>query len=287
MKMPRDDRRVRIITDSASDISQKTASEWDITVLPLTILFGEEEFLDGIDLSPADFYERLRESRFFPKTSQVSPYTYEQAFRKAKENGESVLCFCLSSSVSGSYQSACLAAEETGGDIRVFDTKQFCISEYIIIERAVRLRDEGLDAAQIAERIEPEIGKAHVLAAFDTLEYLKRGGRLSAAASRIGNLLSIKPVLTIRDGTVEVLGKARGFRHACSILNQQLDQYRIDYEKPVCFGFTGNPDKELHELRERTVTAFRFDLEPEMIAVGATIGAYAGPGAIAAAFFEY
>ena len=277
---------VRIITDSASDISQATAKKWDITVLPLRILFGEDEYLDGVTITPSVFYEKLAQSSEFPKTSQITPFTYMEAFREAAEKGEAVLCFCISSGVSGSYQSAVTAAEEVGGDITVFDTRQFCISEYIIVERAVQLRDQGLSAAEIAAEMEQEIPKAHVLAVFDTLEYLKKGGRLSAAGALIGGMLQVKPVLTIENGEVFVLGKARGYKRACRILQDFLGGYRIDYDKPLYFGCTGNPEEEMEILRERTITSFRFDLQPETIAVGAAIGAYAGPGAIAAAFFE-
>ena len=140
---------VRIITDSASDISQEWAKEWKITVLPLKVRFGEEEFLDGVTLSNREFYERLIETDEIPKTSQITPFEYRSNFEKAVEAGEQVICFCLSSGVSGSFQSAQVAAQEFEGDVFVVDTKQFCISEAIIVERAVQMRDQGMSAAQI------------------------------------------------------------------------------------------------------------------------------------------
>ena len=198
---------IRIITDSASDISQEKAKEWDITVLPLTVRFGEEVYLDGVTLPPHVFYEKLVETDEIPKTSQITPYVYKDAFEKAVSEGNQVLCFCLSSGVSGSFQSACMAAEEYPGQVFVIDTQQFCISQYIIVERAVQLREAGMSAEKIAETILQEQKDAHVIAVFDTLEYLKLGGRISSAAAMFGNILRVKPVLTIEDGAVKLIGK--------------------------------------------------------------------------------
>ena len=188
---------IRIITDSASDISQEKAKEWDITVLPLTVRFGEEVYQDGVTLSPHDFYAKLVETDEIPKTSQIPPSIYKEAFEKAVSEGNQVLCFCLSSGVSGSYQSACMAAQEYSGQVFVIDTQQFCVSQYIIVERAVQLRAAGESAEKIAGTILREQKDAHVIAVFDTLEYLKLGGRISSAAAALGNILRVKPVLTI------------------------------------------------------------------------------------------
>ena len=132
--------------------------------------------------------------------------------------GDQVICFCLSSGVSGSYQSACVAAQEFEGKVFVVDTKQFCISELIIVERAVQMRDSGMSAPDIYAAILDELQDAHVLAIFNTLEYLKLGGRISSAAAFAGGLLSLKPVLTIEDGVVKILGKARGSRNGNNML---------------------------------------------------------------------
>ena len=154
---------IRIITDSASDISQETAGKWGITVLPLTVRFGEEEYLDGVTLPPHAFYEKLAETDTIPKTSQITPYVYGKTFEEAVKAGDEVLCFCLSSGVSGSVQSAQLAAQEYPGKVFVIDTKQFCISEYIIVERAVQLRDAGDPV---------ETGEAYSKAGADELVFL-------------------------------------------------------------------------------------------------------------------
>ena len=283
---------VRIITDSASDISQELAKELNITVLPLKVRFGEEEFLDGVTLSNRQFYERLIETDEIPKTSQITPFEYRNHFEKAVKAGEQVICFTLSSGVSGSYQSACVAAQEFEGDVFVVDTQQFCISEAIIVERAVQMRDSGMDAAAIYEAIEEEKKDAHVLAIFNTLEYLKLGGRISAAAAFAGGLLSLKPVLTIEDGVVKILGKARGSRNGNNMLTEFAEKLGgIDFERPFCFGYTGFSDETLKKYIHDSARLYEDKIDvnnPDKFRihkVGATIGTYAGPGAIAVAFF--
>ena len=283
---------VRIITDSASDISQELAKELNITVLPLKVRFGEEEFLDGVTLSNRQFYERLIETDEIPKTSQITPFEYRNHFEKAVKAGEQVICFTLSSGVSGSYQSACVAAQEFEGDVFVVDTQQFCISEAIIVERAVQMRDSGMDAAAVFEAIEVEKKDAHVLAIFNTLEYLKLGGRISAAAAFAGGLLSLKPVLSIEDGVVKILGKARGSRNGNNMLTEFAEKLGgIDFERPFCFGYTGFSDETLKKYIHDSARLYEDKIDvnnPDKFRihkVGATIGTYAGPGAIAVAFF--
>ncbi len=279
---------VRIITDSASDISQAKAKEWGIQVLPLKVRFGEEEFLDGVTLTPQDFFKKLVETDEIPKTSQITPYDYAQVFKEAVDAGDDLICFTLSSGVSGSYQSACMAAEEFSDRIYVVDTQQFCISQLIIVQWAAQLRDQGLSALEIVDRVSEDLKKAHVIAAFDTLEYLKLGGRISSAAAFAGNILMIKPVLTIEEGVVKILGKARGSKNKHNMLMEFVKKTGgIDFPKPACLGYTGFTDevlkkyvedsKELYEGREDSI---------QYAEVGATIGTYAGPGAIALAYFE-
>jgi len=279
---------VRILTDSASDISQEWAAGWRIKVLPLKIRFGEEEYTDGVTMSPYQFYERLIETDVIPKTSQITPYEFEAEFKAAAEAGDDVLCFCLSSGVSGTYQSACLAAKEYSEHVTVIDTKQFCVSELIIVKRAVDLRDEGRSAAEIAAIIREELKDAHVIAVFDTLEYLKLGGRLSAASAFAGTVLSIKPVLTIEEGIVKLLGKARGSRNRSNMLMEMVGRYGgIDFDRPYCLAYSGFSDTVIRKYIEDSKNLYEGHEDDLPIAVaGATIGTYAGPGAIAVAFFS-
>ncbi|WP_026669375.1 DegV family protein [Butyrivibrio sp. AE3006] len=279
---------IRIITDSASDIPQDKAKEWGITVIPLKVRFGEEEFLDGVTLTSDMFYSRLVESDELPKTSQIPPFEFEEEFRKAVEAGDDVICMTLSSGVSGCYQSACIAADEFDGKVRVIDTMQFCISEYIIVQRAVQLRDEGKSADEITRIIEKEKKFARVISVFDTLEYLKMGGRISSAAAMAGGILSIKPVVTIENGVVAVVGKARGSKNGNNMLIQYIDKHGgIDYDKPMCLAYSGLSDEFLLKYKEDSKHLYVDYVDDIPIEhVGATIGTYAGPGAIACAYFH-
>jgi DegV family protein with EDD domain len=279
---------VRIITDSASDIPQTTAKEWGIEVIPLKVRFGEEEFLDGVTLTPHDFYKKLVETDEIPKTSQISPYEYSQHFKAAEEAGDELIYFCLSAGVSGSYQSACIAADDFSDNIHVVDTKQFCISQYIIVQRAVEMRDQGMNAKEIVDAISEEMKRAHVISVFDTLEYLKLGGRLSSAAAFAGNLLMIKPVITIEDGLVKVIGKARGSKNSHNMLMEFVQKTGgIDFTRPICLAYSGFSDDVLTKYVEDSKVLYEGNEDKLQYAkVGATIGTYSGPGAIALAYFE-
>lgn len=279
---------IRILTDSASDISQETAKKWGITVLPMNVRFGDEEFLDGVTLSSEDFYHKLIETSEVPKTSQISPYVYEQEFEKADECGDELIYFCISSGVSGCYQSAVLAAEDYSENIHIVDTRQFCISEYILVQRAVVLRDEGKSCDEILSTIQEEMKKVHVISVFDTLEYLKLGGRLSSAAAFAGNVLMIKPVITIEDGVVKVIGKARGSKNSHNMLTEFVQKSGgIDFDKPICLAYSGFSKEMLDKYVVDSKILYEGNEDKLQYAVvGATIGTYAGPGAIALAYFE-
>ena len=278
----------RIITDSASDMPQETAEKLGVTVMPIHTRFGEEEFLDGVTLKPADFFKKLVETKEIPRTSQITPFEFGREFQKWLSAGQGVLCITMSSGVSGTYQSACSAAEDLDGDIIVIDSRQFCISLYVLIEYACRCRDQGMSLQETAEAVRSVMKRVHVASVFDTLEYLKLGGRLSSTAALAGSLLSIKPVITINEGVVEVISRARGGRKA----NQMLVDFirrtgGIDDTMPSCLGFTGFSDKTLTEYIDNYAGEFKDRLSKlAVVPVGATVGTYAGPGAVAIAFFN-
>ena len=278
---------VMIIADSASEVSQETAKEWGIKVIPLKIRFGEEEYLDGVTLSNKRFYELLIESDELPKTSQISPADYEDCFRAAVDAGDEVVCLTISSGVSGCIQSANIATEEFEEKVHVVDTMQFCISYYVLVEYAVRLRDAGKSAKEIADEITRVREKAIVLAVIDTLEYLKAGGRLSSTAAFVGEVLSIKPVITITNGIVEVIGKARGSKKGNNMLISKVKEIGgIDFTMPVVTGYTGLSDDLLQKYLEDSRDLYDGDIKDiRKVSVGATVGTYAGPGAIAVAFY--
>ena len=278
---------VKIIADSASDVSQEKAKEWGISIIPLKIRFGDEEFLDGKTITNKQFYEKLIETDELPKTSQISPADYSDYYNEALKDGDDVVCLTISSGVSGCFQSANIAADECEGEVFVVDSKQFCISYYILVEYAVRLRDAGKSAKEIADEITRVREKATVLSVFDTLEYLKAGGRLSSTAAFVGEILSIKPVITITDGIVEVIGKARGSKKGNNMLiNRVVELGGIDYSMPIVAGYTGLSDDMLLKYLEDSKHLYEGNIDDIVkVSVGATIGTYAGPGAIAVAFF--
>lgn len=277
---------IRIITDSASDFAP--ASEANVTVLPMTVSFGDEQFLDGVDLHPHEFYARLIESDVVPTTSQLTPHNFAGVFREVTEAGDSAIVITLSAKLSGTYENACLAAEEFPGQIFVVDSETVAIGEAILIERALQLIDEGLSAQEVAAALDREKKDVHLIALLETLEYLRRGGRLSSQAAFVGGLLSIKPVVAVENGEVTILGKARGSKNGGNLLIREIQKTSgIDYTRPVKLGYTGTNDDLLVKYMEdnRPLWESHVDTLP-YACVGATIGTHAGPGVIAVAFFQ-
>lgn len=277
--------KVRIITDSASDLLQPHRPE--ITVLPMTITFGTEEFLDGVELTHQRFYEKLIEGEELPKTSQISPAQFEEAFRQAVEAGEAVVAVVLSSRLSGTYQSACIAAEDFP-EAYVVDSENATIGEHILVERALELVDQGLEAGAIAAQLEEEKRDIRLVALLDTLEYLKRGGRISASVALVGGLLAIKPVVAVQGGEVVMLGKARGSKNGNNLLVQEIERTRgVDFTRPYRLGYAGLDDALLRKYIDdsRALWAGHAGSMP-IGTVGGTIGTHVGPGAIAVAFFQ-
>ena len=201
---------VKIITDSTADFTAAEAAELGIDIDHLRTRFGDEEYVDGIGLSPMQFYEKLVESDVMPCTSQPSPAEFESAFSAALETADEVVAITISAELSGTYQSAVIAAGGFDGRVRVVDSRSASIGEQILVRYAARLASEGRPAAEIESLLAENRSRICVLALLDTLEYLKRGGRISAAVAFAGGVLSIKPVVTLRDGAVALVGKARG-----------------------------------------------------------------------------
>lgn len=278
---------VRIITDSGCDIVGADNPQLD--VLPLSITFGSTVYADGVDLSHEHFYELLVEGDELPKTGQVNPYAFAQAIERAEHDGFEPLIITLSAKLSGTYQSACMAASEASLPVRVVDSGHVTVSERILVEYALGLAKKGLGVEEIAARVEAARERVVVIGLLDTLEYLRRGGRISAAAGAFGEMLSIKPVITIENGEVKMLGRARGSKNGRNLLNQQIEASRgIDFSMPVALGYAGLSDTLLQKyIRDSRALweAYPGDELP-VHTVGATIGTHVGPGAIALAYFE-
>ena len=278
---------VRIITDSASDIYQSEALELNIDVLPLKTIFGTEEYRDGIDLSHEGFYHKLIESDVLPTTSQIPPFDYEEAFRAAVENGDDVVCITLSSKLSGCFQSATIAAEEFPGRVVVVDSLNVAIGQHCLIDLAVKARDAGKSAAEIGAILDKEKHNIRLVALLDTLEYLKKGGRISSTAALAGTLLNIKPVIAVEDGAVAILGKARGSKNGGNMLMSQVEKAGgIDFSKPYWLAYTGLSDALLNKYIEDSAALYKNKTDYLPVhTIGSTIGTHVGPGAIAVAFF--
>ena len=277
---------VKIITDSTADFTAAEAAELGIDIVHLRTRFGDEEYIDGVDITPHQFYEKLVESDVLPTTSQPSPAEFEAAFASALEEADEVVAITISSALSGTYQSAVIAAEAFGDRVRVVDSLSASIGEQVIVRRAAQLAAEGFSAAELAGRIEAERGDVCVLALLDTLEYLKRGGRISAAAAFAGGVLAIKPVITLRDGAVVMAGKARGSKNGGNLLNQFAEKRGIDFSRPYLLGYTGLSDALLMKYAADSGELWRsYTEELPVTAIGSVIGTHGGPGAIAVAFF--
>lgn len=276
---------VRILTDSASDLSPQAHPR--LTVLPMTVSFGETQYRDGVDLSHSQFYDLLVESDTLPVTSQIVPAQFEDAFRAATDDGDQVVAVLLSGKLSGTWQSAVLAAQTFAGKVFVVDSENAAIGEMILVERALRLADDGMSAEQIAQTLEREKKEIRLIALLDTLEYLKRGGRISPSIALVGGLLSIKPVVAVQNGEVALLGKARGSRNGNNLLIQEIKKTAgIDFSRPLRLGYTGLADTLLQKYIEDSSALWRGHAESLPVStIGGTIGTHVGPGAIAVAFF--
>ena len=277
---------VRIVTDSASDITGLTRK--NLTIAPMAVTFGETTYLDGVTLSHTQFYEKLIESDTLPITSQVTPAQFEDAFRSAAEAGETVVCITVSSKLSGTYQSACIGAQDYEGRVFVVDSLNAAIGEQILVLRALDLAETGMEADEIARQLEQEKQQIRIIALLDTLEYLHKGGRLSRSEAVLGGLLAIKPVIAIEDGMVKVLGKARGSKNGSNLLMQQIRATSgIDFSRPLTLGYTGLDDKLLQKYIADSAALWENHTHQLPIStIGGAIGTHVGPGAIAVAFFE-
>ena len=291
-------KQVQILIDSACDMQQPEAERLGVTLLPLRTSFDGEVFLDGVacmigeqyadvDLSHEAFFEKLTQSKTLPTTSQVPPYDYEKAYRQAQKAGREILVITISSRLSGTYQSAVIAAQQTGADVTIVDSENVTAGERVLVDLAIRLRDEGLCAKDIAKALEQAKSRLCILGRVDTLEYLYRGGRLSKTGALAGTLLGIRPVLTVQDGALCVLGKARGARQSNNFLNEAIAKRGgIDFTMPLMLGYSGSSDEALREYiaASREIWEGKLDTLP-VTSIGSTIGTHVGPGAIVVAFF--
>lgn len=278
-------KKIRIITDSTVDLMPKDKER--VHVVPLTVHFGEEEYIDGETIDHRSFYQKLVETDVLPTTSQATPIAFAGQYEEAKYLEEAVVVITISSKLSGTYQSAMLAAEEYE-DVFVIDSGSCAIGAGILAQLALRYVEQGLEVKCIVEKLNEAKKKIVIVALVDTLEYLKKGGRISKTVAFAGSVLNIKPVLSVTDGEINILGKARGSKMGNNLLVQEIEKSGgIDFEKPVLLGYTGMSDVLLLKYIEDSKHLWENDLASmDYTTIGSVIGTHVGPGAIAAAFFK-
>lgn len=272
---------IRIVVDSSADLTPQVKER--VVVVPLTVHFGDEEFVDGVDLTGQEFYEKLVTSQVLPTTSQASPYAFSAAFGQAVADGDDVIAVVVSSELSGTYQSAVIASQDYPESVYVIDSRNIALGSAILTQYALDLVDEGLGVKEIVSALEAARERVRLMAVVDTLAFLQRGGRLSKTAAVAGGILSIKPVIAIVDGQIKVIAKGRGNRQANALMNQEVKAAGVDPSMPMMLGYTGADDELLRKYRSESADLWPAAI-PESLVCG-VVGTHAGPGAVALAFF--
>lgn len=278
---------IKLLIDSAADISKQEAEEKGIVMIPMLITIGTEEFYDGVNLYPEQFWEKLIESDVLPKTSLINSFRFEEIFEKHTKSGEELIVITISSKLSGTYASAQQAAQKFAGKVHVIDSLNACVGERLLCDYALRLIEQGLSVKEIVNELEEKKKRIKVMALLSTLEYLKKGGRISTAVAFAGEMISIKPVVGVVDGEVKLIGKALGSRKGNNLLNKLVQEVGgIDFTMPYATVWSGLDTSILDKYIKDSANlwAVHSDNVPKYI-LGATIGTHVGPGVVGVAFF--
>lgn len=278
---------IKLVVDSASDIDITEAKELGIHMIPMSIQFGEDTYSDGVDLTRKQFFEKLIESSELPKTSQINMFQFEECFSSLAEDGSEVVAITISSKLSGTYASAVQAAQNFKGKVFVVDSLNASIGERVLVQHAIALVKEGISAQALAEKLEEARHHIKLMALLGTLEYLQKGGRISAVTAVSGAILQIKPVISIVDGEVKMIGKAMGSKKGNNLLMQLIGKSGgIDFDMPYVTAYSGLEDSLLQKYLHDSASLWRDKVEEvPSYCIGSTIGTHIGPGAIAVAFF--
>ena len=268
--------KIKIVTDSACDLPPELADAHDIAIVPLSIRFGAQEYTDRVELSPTKFWELCRTEKELPETAAPSPGAFQMVFDAAKAGGyDGVVCITLSAALSGTYQSAKAAADTMDGFVTVVDSKAVTMAQGLIALAAADEAKAGADAATIAEHAVASIPRTHVMGVLDTLEHLVKGGRVGGAKGMIGSLLSIKPILELRNGVVEEESKQRTRSRAIKYLADKVKQDAPFTRVAIAHGDADDVDQLLAQLSD-------VDLGTDLIIcdLGPVVGTHGGPGII-------
>ena len=275
---------MRIITDSASDITKEEAAKFNIDVIPLLVEFNGKSYMDGIDITKEEFYNKLIDYDDIPKTSMVTAYRFSEYFDKYKD--EDIIYIGLSSKLSNSFNQAMLAKEDRT-NIHLIDSLNVAMGERILVEYAIKLRDSNKDIEYIIRELEEKRKNITVIALLDTLEYLQKGGRISKTVAIAGKLLTIKPVIAVIDGKIDLIGKARGSKNGNNLLRELVCKSGgIDFNMPFSLGYSGVSNFMLENYINNSKDLYSeySDFLPISM-IGPTIGTHVGPNAIGIAFY--
>lgn len=275
---------IHIITDSTVDCAASYKDRF-YSIVPLTVSFGEEEYIDGVTLSKDEFYSKLEKCKDLPTTSQATPDAFEKVFKKLREQGDSAIVITVSSKLSGTYQSACIAAQDYP-NVRVVDSLNVSIGSGVLAQYACQCAEKGMELDELAEHLTRKREDIGLVAMVDTLKYLRKGGRISGTAAVAGEILNIKPVITVKDGKIAILGKARGSKKANNFLIEQIRNNGVNYNMPILLGYTGLSDEMLQNYVRDSRCLWDVHVDHlDSLQLCSVVGTHAGPGAVAVAYF--
>ncbi|WP_297131412.1 DegV family protein [Terrisporobacter sp.] len=269
---------IKIICDSLSDVNKDYLEQYDIDVVPLTVILDGKEYRDGIDIKPEEFYKILREQNVHPKTSQATYAQFKEIFDKYTNEGKTVLYLSGSSAATGTCQSAIMAKNDSEGDIHIYDTYNLTFGAGIFVVKAAELINEGKSIEEVFEELDKLKEKFILMFTVDTLEYLQKGGRISSTKAAVGSILNIKPILEVKDGLVSQAGQVRGKKNA---INKMVDLIKEklgnDIEQDEVYIGYSDDLKEKEKLTQIVTEVFK-PKKIEYFIVGTCIGAHSGPG---------
>ena len=269
---------IKIICDSMSDVPDIIIEKYDVEIVPLTVIFNGVEYIDGVDINNKQFYKMLRESEVMPKTSQVTYSQFKEVFEKYKDH--EVLYIGGSSAASGTYQSAVIAKNDGYENVHVFDTQNLSTGSALFVIKACEMREKGYSIEEIIENLNLLKGSEELIASVDTLQYLKKGGRISSTKAMIGNLLSIKPILTVENGLVSQKSQVRGKKHIYSELVKYMsDVYNKDLEDKTVILGCGDNEEDLETLKNHLTEECKVK-DVYNVNIGCGICSHAGPGVL-------
>lgn len=278
---------IKILIDSASDINQKEASELGVTLIPMIVSFKDEQYYDGINLLPKDFYEKLIKSEELPKTTQINYYRFKEALEVLTIKGDKVIVITLSSKLSGTYSSAYQAAQKFDGKVYVIDSLSATAGERLLCLYAIKLINENLSFEEIIQELEEVKKRIVVLGVLDTLEFLKKGGRISATTAFVGNLLLIKPAVQLIDGEIKSIAKIKGTKKINDFINSKTEENNIDLNMPHCLLYSGFDDsRAVDYINSNKYVINKNNKNVNIHIVGSTIGTHIGPNVLGVAFFQ-